>query len=217
MSILTPDFIARELLQIKAIKLSPQKPFTWASGLKSPIYCDNRLVLSYPDLRSKIIDAFIEQSKAFVPFDVIGGVATAGIAHSALIADRMELPMIYIRAEAKSHGMGNQIEGKLEPGARVLVIEDLLSTGGSSLKAVEAVRATGAIVVGVLAIFSYGFDVCIKAFEHAHCPFKTLTDYPTLNRIAKTLNYITDLDMVLLSDWNQNPGAWSVNHQSMNN
>jgi orotate phosphoribosyltransferase len=217
MSILTPDFIARELLQIKAIKLSPQKPFTWASGLKSPIYCDNRMVLSYPDLRSKIIDAFIEQSKIFVPFDVIGGVATAGIAHAALIADRMELPMIYIRSEAKSHGMGNQVEGNLEAGQRVLVIEDLLSTGGSSLKAVDAVRATGATVVGVLAIFSYGFDACITAFANANCPYKTLTDYPTLNKIAKTLNYITELDMVLLADWNQNPKAWSDHHQSQNN
>ena len=204
-------------MQIKAIKLSPQKPFTWASGLKSPIYCDNRMVLSYPELRSKIIDAFIDQSKSYVPFDVIGGVATAGIAHAALIADRMELPMIYIRSEAKSHGMGNQIEGKLEQGQRVLVIEDLLSTGGSSLKAVESVRSAGGTVVGVMAIFSYGFESCRAAFAQANCPFKTLTDYPTLNRIAKTLNYITELDMVLLADWNQNPAAWSANHQIMNN
>jgi orotate phosphoribosyltransferase len=125
--------------------------------------------------------------------------------------------MIYVRSEPKSHGLGNQIEGFLEAGSRVLVIEDLLSTGGSSLKAVEALRTSGAVVTGVLAIFSYGFDSCTTAFKQADCPFKTLTDYPTLNKIAKTLNYITELDMVLLSDWNMNPSAWSDHHQSQNN
>lgn len=211
---MTTELIAKELLQIKAIKLSPQKPFTWASGLKSPIYCDNRLVLSYPELRSNIIDSFIDQAKAFVPFDLIAGVATAGIAHGALIADRMELPMIYIRSEAKKHGLGNQIEGSLDPGQRVLVIEDLLSTGGSSLVAVEALRDRGGAAVGVLAIFSYGFTTCKLAFKNADCPFKTLTDFPTLIKVAKHLGYIQPADVALLESWSSDPEAWSANHSS---
>lgn len=214
---MTSALIAKKLLQIKAIKLSPQKPFTWASGLNSPIYCDNRMILSYPELRSNIIDAFIDLAKSFVPFDVIAGVATAGVPHAALIADRLELPMIYVRSEAKSHGMGNQIEGQLEKNQRVLVIEDLLSTGNSSLKAVEALRTSGAEVTGVLAIFSYGFKQCAEAFTTANCKYKTLTDYDTLNQIAKTLNYINELDVTLLAEWNLNPALWSSNHQSMNN
>lgn len=207
------EIIARELLQIKAIKLSPQKPFTWASGLKSPIYCDNRMVLSYPELRSKIIDAFIEKSRIYVPYDTIAGVATAGIAHGALIADRLELPMIYIRSEAKKHGMGNQIEGKFEPGQRALVIEDLLSTGGSSLKAVEAFQEAGGKVTGVLAIFTYGFTSCTNAFKEAGVPFSTLTDYDTLVRVATHTGFINQEDIDLLLAWNQDPQAWS-NSQS---
>ncbi len=205
-------FIASELLQIKAIKLSPQKPFTWASGLKSPIYCDNRAVLSYPELRSQIIDSYINISKQFTPFDIIAGVATAGIAHGALIADRMELPMIYIRAEAKKHGLGNQIEGHYEPGLTALVIEDLLSTGGSSLKAVEAFREAGGVVAGVLAIFTYGFAACQKAFDDAGCRFATLTDYPTLIHVALENGYIDASEMQMLSSWNQDPVAWSAQH-----
>ncbi len=206
--------IVRELLQIKAIKLSPQKPFTWASGLKSPIYCDNRIVLSYPTLRSDIIDAFIEKSRQFVPFDLVAGVATAGIAHGALIADRLELPMIYIRSEAKKHGMGNQIEGRFEPGQRALVIEDLLSTGGSSLKAVEAFRDAGGIVAGVLAIFTYEFEVCSIAFSKANCPFDTITNYSSLIKIASELGVISVEEHLLLSSWNQNPQSWSALHSN---
>jgi orotate phosphoribosyltransferase len=204
--------IAQDLLQIKAIKLSPQKPFTWASGLKSPIYCDNRMVLSYPGLRSEIIDAYIESARRYVPFDLIAGVATAGIAHGALIADRLELPMIYIRSEAKKHGMGNQIEGYFEPGQRAIIVEDLLSTGGSSIKAVEAFKEAGGVAAGVVAIFSYGFTVCTNAFAQADIPFTTITDYATLIRIALATGYINDADHELLLSWNQDPQAWSAAH-----
>lgn len=206
--------IAQDLLQIKAIKLSPQKPFTWASGLKSPIYCDNRMVLSYPSLRSEIIDAYIESARQYVPFDLVAGVATAGIAHGALIADRLELPMIYIRAEAKKHGMGNQIEGYFEAGQKALIIEDLLSTGGSSIKAVEAFKEAGGQVAGVVAIFSYGFSVCTNAFMQAQIPFTTLTDYGTLIRIALQTGYINEADHELLVSWNGNPQAWSEAHSN---
>jgi orotate phosphoribosyltransferase len=204
--------IAQDLLQIKAIKLSPQKPFTWASGLKSPIYCDNRMVLSYPGLRSEIIDAYIESARRYVPFDLIAGVATAGIAHGALIADRLELPMIYIRSEAKKHGMGNQIEGYFEPGQRAIIVEDLLSTGGSSIQAVEAFKEAGGVAAGVVAIFSYGFTVCTNAFAQADIPFTTITDYATLIRIALATGYINDADHELLLSWNQDPQAWSAAH-----
>ncbi len=206
---LTPDHIAYRLLQIKAIKLSPQKPFTWASGLKSPIYCDNRLILSYPEFRGQVVDAFIRSSLPFVPFDVVAGVATGGIAYGALIADRMELPLIYVRSEAKGHGLGNQIEGRLEAGQRVLVIEDLLSTGGSSLKAVQALREAGAMVTGLLAIFSYGFDACTKAFKEAEVRSQTLTDYPTLLRVASSNELINRDEFDLLHSWNKDPKAWS--------
>lgn len=209
---MTSEIIARELLQIKAIKLSPQKPFTWSSGLKSPIYCDNRTVLSYPVIRTRVIEAFVENARRFSPFDVIAGVATAGIPHAALIADQLELPQIYVRSEAKKHGLGNQIEGQYETGQRVLVIEDLLSTGGSSLKAVEALRATGLEVAGVMAIFSYGFDTCVQAFKAADCKYYTLTDYATLIKYAIESRMITDEEYQILKTWNHDPAAWSAAH-----
>jgi len=208
--------IALQLLQIKAIKLSPQKPFTWASGLKSPIYCDNRLVLSYPEFRSYLIDSFIQCAKAFVPFDIVAGVATAGIAHGALVADRLELPFIYVRAEAKSHGMGNQIEGKLEKGMRVLLIEDLLSTGGSCIKAIQAIRNAECEVQGVVAIFSYGFQVCHQSFAQARVSYQTLTDYPTLIHIAESHHFITETDRTMLNSWNKDPETWSAQNQQTN-
>lgn len=208
--------IALQLLQIKAIKLSPQKPFTWASGLKSPIYCDNRLALSYPEFRTYLIDSFVQLAKAYVPFDVVAGVATAGIAHGALVADRLELPFIYVRSEAKSHGMGNQIEGRLETGSRVLVIEDLLSTGGSCLKAVEAIRTAGCEVKGVLAIFSYGFSSCEQSFAQADVPYQTLTDFSTLIHIAESHHFITGTDHRMLNQWNKDPGTWSNENQQTN-
>jgi orotate phosphoribosyltransferase len=206
------DQIAKDLLQIKAIKLSPHKPFTWASGLKSPIYCDNRKVLSHPTIRHRVIEAFIEKSRAWVPFDLIAGVATAGIAHAALIADRMDLPMVYIRPEAKKHGLGNQIEGSFETGQRALVIEDLFSTGTSSLQAVQAWRQAGGKVVGVLAIFSYQLEVCAQAFSEAQCLYASLSDYPTLLRIAIQSGYIQHQDENTLWEWAKNPKAWSEAH-----
>ncbi len=195
--------VARQLLQIKAIKLSPQKPFTWASGLESPIYCDNRLVLSHPSVRNFIKSAMVECSKEFEPFEGVAGVATAGIAHGVLLADALGKPFVYVRSKAKAHGRQNQIEGELPSDSRVLVVEDLVSTGGSSLQAVEALRQAGAQVVGVLAIFSYGFPEAHRAFDAAHCPLKTLTDYPTLIAIAQTTRHIGPEDLTLLNTWRE--------------
>ncbi len=200
--------VARQLLQINAIKLSPQKPFTWASGLKSPIYCDNRIITSYPDVRRSVIDSFIEKSKAFEPFDVIAGVATGGIAHGALLADRLNLPFVYIRAKAKEHGRQNLIEGELPKNANVLVIEDLISTGSSSLAAVEAVREAGAKVAGLLAIFTYGFEQSKQAFQDADCQLNTLTNYSTLLEEAIQTNAIKTADLQTLQAWQSDPKRW---------
>lgn len=202
--------VAGKLLQINAIKLSPQSPFTWASGLRSPIYCDNRTVLSYPEVRRLIIDAFVEQSDAFRPFDLIAGVATAGIAHGVLLAERLDLPFAYVRAKAKEHGRQNQIEGVVRAGQRVLVIEDLISTGGSSLKAVEALREAGCRVNAVLAIFSYGFREAEAAFRDADCPFQTLTHYEALLREAIAGGWITDADQEVLREWRRAPREWRL-------
>lgn len=201
--------IAQQLLQINAIKLSPQKPFTWASGLKSPIYCDNRIITSYPDIRRSVIDCFAEKAIGFQPFDVIAGVATGGIAHGALLADRLHLPFVYIRGKAKEHGRQNLIEGELQQNARVLVIEDLISTGGSSLAAVGAVREAGAVVVGLLAIFTYGFEASKQAFAAADCRLDTLTDYPTLLETAIETRYVATEDLKTLQAWQQDPQVWS--------
>ncbi|MDX1667179.1 MAG: orotate phosphoribosyltransferase [Saprospiraceae bacterium] len=201
--------IARKLLQIKAIKLSPQKPFTWASGLRSPVYCDNRIALSYPEFRSFLTDCFDEKSRQFDPFDTVAAVATAGIAHGALLAQKLELPFVYVRSEAKSHGRKNRIEGRLKGDERVLVIEDLISTGGSSLRAVEALRETGCTVIGVLAIFSYGFPETDGRFHAAGCEFKTLTDYDTLLAEAVSSDYITEEQARTLNHWRQDAQNWS--------
>ncbi len=192
---------AQKLLQIKAIKLSPQSPFTWASGIQSPIYCDNRIILSYPIVRNYIKQALAECAQEFGPFDKVAGVATAGIAHGALVADALDLPFVYVRSKAKGHGRKNLIEGELKGTERVLVVEDLISTGGSSIKAVDAVRATGATVVGVLAIFSYGFKKAQIAFDAANCPFKTLSNYKVLINEALKANYIQESDVELLKNW----------------
>ncbi len=158
--------IANQLLQIKAIQLSPQKPFTWASGRKSPIYCDNRLTLSYPEIRTQIKNAFVEKIKGLPGINLIAGVATAGIPHASIAADALELPLVYVRSKPKSHGKQNLIEGRIpEQKNRVMVIEDLISTGGSSLKAVEALRTAGADVLGVMAVFTYGLDESYDAFQ----------------------------------------------------
>ncbi len=206
--------VARKLLQINAIKLSPQNPFTWASGLRSPIYCDNRIVLSHPEVRKYVIDAFVDKSKAFSHFDTIAGVATAGIAHGALIASKMDLPMVYVRSKPKGHGRQNQIEGDLKPGAKVLVVEDLISTGGSVLSAVEILRENGAEVSGVVAIFSYGFPQAKAAFDKANCPYLTLSEYSVLLEEAIHSAYISMDEMTRLQEWQDDPKAWSQQFES---
>ncbi len=200
--------IASKLLQINAIKLSPQNPFTWASGIKSPIYCDNRMILSYPEIRSRVIEAFVEKARDFGEADVVVGVATAGIPHGALVADKMEKPFIYVRSKAKAHGRQNQIEGKVNPGDKAIVIEDLISTGGSVLKAVEALREQNIEVIGVLAIFTYGFEKAVSAFEAANCPFTTLSNYETMLEEAAKQNYIRPEEIEVLQRWRQAPEKW---------
>ncbi|MEY3051759.1 MAG: hypothetical protein RLY31_1544 [Bacteroidota bacterium] len=194
------------LLQIKAIKLSPHAPFTWASGIKSPIYCDNRLVLSNPDARNLIKRCMVEKSAVFQPFSAVAGVATAGIAHGVLLADALSLPFAYVRSKAKEHGRQNMLEGELSPGTDVLVVEDLVSTGGSSLAAVQALRDAGHHVVGVLAIFSYQFEQALSAFEAAECPLHTLSGYDVLLKEALATHYIQPGDMDMLNAWRQSQG-----------
>lgn len=201
--------VAEFLLQIKAVKLQPNSPFTWASGWKSPIYCDNRITLSFPAIRTYIrqgyADAILEH---FGKPDIIAGVATGGIAQGALVAQELGIPFIYVRSSAKAHGMGNMIEGHFEKGQRVVVIEDLISTGGSSLQAVQALREAGLEVKGLVAIFTYGFDVSIKNFSNAECPFVTLTDYDHLIDQALKSDYVTDSDVDSLREWKINPDNW---------
>ncbi|MCO5260274.1 MAG: orotate phosphoribosyltransferase [Crocinitomicaceae bacterium] len=202
--------VAEFLLQIKAVKLQPQKPFTWASGWKSPIYCDNRVTLSYPNIRTFIRQNF---SAAILEHygkpDVIAGVATGGIAQGALVAEELGLPFIYVRSSKKDHGMGNQIEGYFEEGQKVIVIEDLISTGGSSLKAVEALREAKLNVKGLVAIFTYGFDVAEKNFQNAKCPFVTLTNYDILLKKALDDKFINKEDVQSLKEWKVNPSEWN--------
>lgn len=200
--------IASKLLQIKAIKLSPQNPFTWASGIKSPIYCDNRLVLSYPDIRRLVIEAFAAKAKGFGEIDAIAGVATAGIPHGALLAEKMNLPFIYVRDKAKGHGRQNQIEGRIEEGGKVLVVEDLISTGGSVLKAVDVLRQANVEVMGVIAIFTYGFEKAVDAFEAAKCPFATLSNYEILLEAASKQHYISEEEKIVLQNWHKAPQSW---------
>ncbi|MBX2871155.1 MAG: orotate phosphoribosyltransferase [Saprospiraceae bacterium] len=206
------EAVSDKLLQINAIKLSPQKPFTWASGLRSPIYCDNRIVLSHPEIRSFVIDQFVEVAKTMLPFDAVAGVATAGIPHGALLADRLQLPFVYVRSKAKAHGRQNQIEGRLEEGQKVLVIEDLISTGGSCLQAVECLRAAGAEVVGVLAIFTYSFDKARQAFDSANCRMATLSNYEALIQQATARSYISPDQRATLEAWRMDPKVWSEQH-----
>lgn len=202
--------IADFLLQIKAVKLQPSQPFTWASGWKSPIYCDNRKTLSYPKIRTAIRQTFSEQiSHAFGSVDVIAGVATGGIAIGALVAEEMGLPFIYVRSASKGHGLENQIEGDYQSGQRVVVIEDLISTGGSSLKAVAALRNGGCNVLGLAAIFSYGFEAARRAFEEDECPFFTLSDYDHMIEQAIATNYISEKEIESLRAWKTNPQNWN--------
>lgn len=200
--------IARKLLEMTAVKLQPQDPFTWASGIKSPIYCDNRLVLSYPSVRDYVAKALYQKSGELVDFDIVAGVATAGIPHGMLLADRLKKPFIYVREKAKQHGRQNQIEGSIEAGQSVLVVEDLISTGGSSLKAVDALREVGAQVIGVMAIFTYQFEKATLAFEKANCPLVTLTDYSTLIAEAAASGFVSKKDLDTLEAWRENPENW---------
>lgn len=206
--------VAKRLMQIKAIKLSPQSPFTWASGLRSPIYCDNRLALSHPEVRTYLIDAFVEKAAQFGPLDGVAGVATAGIPHGALLADRLQLPFIYVRSSPKGHGRQNRIEGEIKAGSRLLVIEDLISTGGSCLSAVEALRAADYKVSGVMAIFSYGFNEAQERFAAADCHFDTLSDYPTLLQQAQKQNYVEEEDLKTLQEWQKDPKSWSTQFET---
>ena len=200
---------AHKLLEIKAIKLRPQEPFTWASGWKSPIYCDNRRVNSYPEVRSyvklRLTNLILEQ---FPEVEAIAGVATGAISQGALVADALNLPFAYVRPKPKDHGMGNQIEGELPAGAKVVVVEDLISTGGSSLKAVEALRAAGFEVVGMVASFTYGFPVAEQAFAAAGVKLITLTDYQHVVEKASETGYIKAEDVEMLSEWRKDPSKW---------
>lgn len=201
--------IAEYLLQIKAIKLQPEQPFTWASGWKSPIYCDNRKTLSYPQIRTFIRQQFVNViNQQFAKPDVIAGVATGGIAQGALVAQDMGLPFVYVRSEAKKHGMTNMVEGELEAGQSVVVIEDLISTAGSSMKAIDALREKGCTIKGMVAIFTYGFDEATENLKKANCPVLTLCDYNTLIEVAVKQNYIDEKDLESLKQWRVSPMTW---------
>ena len=202
--------IAKDLLKIKAVKLSPNKPFTWASGIKSPIYCDNRLTISYPEIRKQIAQGLAAQIKAEFPdVEVIGGVATAGIPHAAWVADELGLPLIYVRSKPKDHGRGKQIEGVLPAHAKTVLIDDLLSTGGSVLKAVQAAQNEGADVIGVGAIFSYQLPAVSVNFEQAGLSFTTLTNYSELLEAATEENYIAADQLETLKKWRKAPEKWN--------
>lgn len=202
---------AEKLLQINAIKLSPQQPFTWASGWKSPIYCDNRKVLSFPFVRdfikSEMCNVVFEQ---FPEADILAGVATAGIAWGAMVADQLKLPYIYVRPKPKGHGLGNQIEGFYEKGKKVVVIEDLISTGKSSLEVVEVLRREGVEVIGMVSIFTYGFDVADKAFAEAGVRYISLTNYSTLIELAEENGTVSSEQQNTLLNWRRDPANWDV-------
>lgn len=203
--------IADYLLQIKAIKLQPANPFTWASGWKSPIYCDNRTTLSHPEVRNAIRDFFSEKIKELYPgAEVIAGVATGAIAHGMLVADKLGLPFIYVRSGAKGHGLGNQVEGHYEPGQKVVVIEDLISTGGSSLNAVEALRGAGCEVLGMMAIFTYGFEKAENSFSSAACRVDTLSNYNVLVERAVETGYVSGKELETLKEWRVDPASWNA-------
>jgi orotate phosphoribosyltransferase len=202
---------AEKLLKIKAIKLQPSNPFTWASGWKSPFYCDNRKTLSYPVLRNfvKIETARLIMER-YGAVDAIAGVATGAIPQGTLVADELNLPFVYVRSSPKDHGLENLIEGELRPGMKVVVVEDLISTGGSSLKAVEAVRRDGCEVIGMVAAFTYGFDVAEKAFKKAKVDLTTLTNYEAVLDAALKTKYITPEDVPTLVEWRKDPAHWDI-------
>ena len=200
---------ASKLLKIKAIKLQPNDPFTWASGWKSPFYCDNRKTLSFPELRNyvklELTHAVLEH---FPEAEAVAGVATGAIAQGALVADSLNLPFVYVRSKPKDHGLENLIEGELKPGMKVVVVEDLISTGGSSLKAVEAIRRSGSEVIGMVASYTYGFPVAKEAFDNANVKLVTLTDYEHVVAEASETGYISDTDVEVLNEWRKDPANW---------
>ncbi len=207
----TEQTIAKYLLDIEAIKLSPSKPFTWASGWKSPIYCDTRKSLSFPEIRKHMVNSIINIIKNnFSDVEIIAGVATGGIAWGALVADILGLPFVYVRSAPKDHGMGNQVEGMVPQGAGIVVIEDLVSTGKSSLNAARALTKDGAIIKGMVALFSYNFDVARNAFEMAGIELHTLSNYDTMIDTAKESGYIGEDDIDTLRDWRVRPSVWGT-------
>lgn len=205
----TQKHFAEKLLQIKALQINLQKPYVWASGWNSPVYCDNRKVLSYPYVRdfvkSELANMVLEH---FPDAEVIAGVATAGIAHGVMAADLLKLPFIYVRSKPKEHGMGNQIEGYMEPGKKVVVVEDLVSTGKSSLQAVDAIRAAGGEVIGMCALFTYGFNAAAEAFEQAMVPLRTISNYNALMEVAEDQKLIQPEQKASLEQWRVDPAGW---------
>ncbi len=201
--------VAELLLKIKAVKLTPSEPLTWASGWQSPIYCDNRKILSYPEVRTYIRQQFVSLIlDKFGKPDVIAGVATGGIAMGALIAQDLGVPFVYVRSSAKAHGLTNMIEGVIEKGQSVVVLEDLVSTGGSSLKAVEALREIGAVVKGMATTFTYGFDISIENFKNADCKLASLSNYDSLLKQALSTDFVTEEEISALKEWRESPSTW---------
>lgn len=203
------QIFAAKLLKVKAIKLQPTNPFTWASGWKSPFYCDNRKTLSYPELRNFVkleIGRLI--AERYPDADAIAGVATGAIAQGAMVADLLNLPFVYVRSKPKDHGLENLIEGELRPGMKIVVIEDLISTGGSSLKAVEAIRNNGCEVIGMIASYTYGFDVAAEAFKAANVELVTLTNYKAVIEEATRIGYINKEDVEVINEWRKDPAHW---------
>jgi orotate phosphoribosyltransferase len=207
----TEKILAKKLLDIKAVKLQPASPFTWASGWKSPIYCDNRKTLSYPSLRSFIKQELVRATvDNFENITTIAGVATGAIAQAALVAEELNLPFVYIRSAPKGHGLENLIEGNLIPGSKVIIVEDLISTGGSSLKAVEAVRKAECEVVGMVAIFTYGFSIADEKFKEANVKLITLSNYNAVLNEALITGYINESDIETLKEWRKDPANWNA-------
>ena len=201
--------LAKALMDIKAVLLRPQEPFTWASGWHSPIYCDNRRILSHPELRAQVAQWLADKAMELYPeAEVVAGVATGAIAHGVLAADRMQKPFVYVRPKPTDHGTGSQIEGELAPGKKVVVIEDLISTGMSSLAAVKALRDAGAQVLGMVAIFTYGFDLAAQRFEEDKVRLDTLSNYSALVDVASETGYISSAAKSLLHEWRENPSEW---------
>ncbi|SMO68910.1 orotate phosphoribosyltransferase [Fodinibius sediminis] len=201
--------LALDLLNINAVILRPNDPFTWSSGWNSPIYCDNRLTMRYPEIRKKIAKNFVEFiNSEYADVDVITGTATAGIPHAAWVAENINKPMSYVRSKAKSYGLGNQIEGGIQKGESTIIIEDLISTGGSAISVVEALTFIGADVWAVLSIFTYGFDKALKRFEDSDIPVHTLTDYATLIKVASENGFVDEEDLQTLGKWRENPEKW---------